>query len=69
MKLGDRLVKALKEHDTEVIGRIVEYLRFGKVQRNYQESYEFVCRLCRMRKFEPPELPEWDELLRESEGG
>ena len=69
MNIGDRLVKALKEHDTQVIGKIAENMRFGHVQYNYRESYEFVCRLCRKRGVEPPELPEWDELLRESEGG
>ncbi len=68
--LGDTLVKALKERDTDVIGQIADYLRFGlKVQRNYRETYECVCRLCQKRGIEPPELPEWDELLRESEGG
>ncbi len=69
MNLGDTLIKAIETRDTEIIGRIAEHLRFGLVSRNYRETYEFVCRLCRKRGVEPPELPEWDELLRESEGG
>jgi hypothetical protein len=69
MNLGDTLIKALLEHDADTIGRIAEYLRFGKVQRNYQESYEFICRICRKRGVFPPDLPLWDALLRESEGG
>ncbi len=72
MNLGDTLVKALKERDAEIIGRIAEHLRFGLVSRNYRESYDFVCQLCRKRGVEPPDLPdlpEWDDLLRESEGG
>ena len=78
MKLGDTLVKALKERDTDVIGRIVEYMRFGlrdayswteSVHRNHRETYEYVCRICQKRGVKPPDMPEWDELLRESEGG
>lgn len=69
MKLGDRLVKALKERDTEAIGRIAKYMRFGKVRRNYWEIYEFICRVCLERGVKPPDKPDWDELLRESEGG
>ena len=69
MNLGDALVKAIKEHDTDFIGRMVKHLRFGMVSRNYRETYDYVCQLCRKRGVTPPELPEWDELLRESEGG
>jgi len=68
MNLGDTLIKALEERDADVIGRIAEHLRFGLVQRNYRETYDFVCQACQKRGVEPPELPEWDQLLRESEG-
>jgi hypothetical protein len=70
MKLGDALVKAIEDRDMRTIGQIAEHLSFGpRVQRNYRETYEYVCRLCQKRGVEPPDLPEWDELLRESEGG
>lgn len=67
MTFSETIVKAIEEQDTSTIGHIADHLRFGPIQYNYAESYALICRACRKRGVEPPELPEWDALLLGSE--
>lgn len=68
MTLADLIVAAVQTRNATAAGRIADILRV-KHGMTYQESFDFVSEQCRKRGVEPPELADWDELLRESEGG
>ena len=67
MTFSEIIVKAIEKRDASTIAKIAAHLRFGPVQYTYKESYAFICRACRKRGVEPPELPEWDDLLGEAD--
>ena len=66
MKLGDLVVKAVKEQSAALAARVADCLRF-KAGMNYDQSLEFVQGACRKAKVKPPEMSEWDALLYEAD--
>jgi hypothetical protein len=56
MKLKEIIIKAIKEKDIDLIGKVVEYLSIER-GLSYIQTYNFVNTIC------PIELTEWDHIL------